>query len=196
VIEVKKRILVIALAVAMLALPIISAVQALEGGVPTEIFHDLRVGGMIIPDYNPEPEVQGNIQYAEYTAHCDMVSIRWDYIGGTPQQMLTGTATYAIEYKINLNTMKGVVHVKPEVTVGGSTFEGEIIWVGDLVFNPQFPATVLPNVFGGVKWHTVWKGTGAYDGWKIIQNININPPWTNMMTYEIAGDNHLIKPID
>ena len=194
--EVKKKILVVALAVAMLALPMISAVQALEGGVPTEIFHDLRVGGMIVPDYNPEPEVRGNIQYAEYTAHCDMVSIRWDFIDGTPQQMLTGTATYAIEYKINLNTMKGVVHVKTEVTVGGSTFEGEIIWVGDLVFNTYFPAAVMPNVFGGVKWHTVWKGTGAYDGWTIIQNINLNPPWTNMMTYEIAGDNHLIKPID
>jgi hypothetical protein len=192
--EVKKKILVIGLVVAMLALPMISTAQALKGGVPTEIYHDLRVGGMIIPDYNPVPEVRGNIQYAEYTAHCDMVRIRWDFIGDDPQQMLVGTATYVIEYKINLDTMKGVAHVKTEVTVGGSTFEGEMIWVGDLVFNPYFPAAVMP--YGDVKWHTFWKGTNAYDGWTIIQNMNFNPPWTNIMASESAGDNHLIKPID
>jgi hypothetical protein len=194
--ELNRKVLCLALAVAMLALPMISIAQAKPGGIPTETYHDLKVGGMIVPDYNPESEVRGNIQYAEYTAHCDMVTIRWDFIGGIPQQMLMGTATYVIEYKINLNTMKGVAHVKTEVTVGESTFEGEIIWVGDLVFNTYFPAAVMPNAFGDVKLHTVWKGTGAYDGWKIIQNINVNPPWTNMMTYEIAGDNHLIKPID
>jgi hypothetical protein len=182
------------LAVAISALPMISIAQAKLGGIPTEIYHDLRVGGMIVPDYNPVPEVRGNIQYAEYTAHCDMVSIRWDFIEDTPQQMLVGTATYVIEYKINLNTMKGVAHVKTVVTVGESTFEGEMTWVGDFVFNPYFPAAVMP--YGDVKWHTFWKGTNAYDGWKIIQNINMNPPWTDIMTFEIAGDNHLIKPID
>jgi hypothetical protein len=193
-----KKVLVIALALAMLALPMISIVQAKKGGIPTEIFHDLKVGGMILPDDPTEiyPEMQGNMQYAEYAAHCDTVTIRWDFIEGTPQNTMTGSATYVIEYKVNLNTWeaytipgsgfcRGVAHIKTIVTLDGGTFEGEMIWVGDLL--------LMANgaVFSGSnrKWHTFWKGTDAYEGWTIIQNMNSHPT-------ESVENNHLIKPID
>ena len=194
--------LVLALAVAMLALPMISIVQAKKGGIPTETFHDLTVGGLIVADYLPDPEVRGNMQYAEYTAHCDTVTIRWDFIEGTPQNTKTVTATYVIEYKVNLKTKEpttittpygpieaalcqGVAHIKTIVTLDGGTFEGEMIWVGKLLLMPS------GVIYSGsdCKWHTFWKGTDAYEGWIIIQNMNGHPT-------ESVVNNHLIKPID
>ena len=62
----KKKILVIALIVAMLALPTISIAQAKPGGIPTETFHDLTVGGSIVADY---PRTRGARKYAICRIH-------------------------------------------------------------------------------------------------------------------------------
>ena len=143
------------------------------------------------------------MQYAEYTAHCNTVTIRWDFIEGTPQNIMTGSATYVIEYKVNLKTKEtiilypdtpmefeaaicqGVAHIKTKVTLTGGTFEGEMSYVGKLLLMPS------GAIYSGSdrKWHTFWKGTDAYEGWTIIQNMNGHPT-------ESVTNNHLIKPID
>jgi len=198
--EVKKKILVIVLAVAMLALPITSTVQAYKGGTPREIYHDLRVLGKLFPDYDPVPQMQGNMKCAEYTAYCAPVYILWDYdSAATPpwQGMLMGPATYKISYKINPNTMKGVVRLETKVTLPGGTFEGDMMWVGEMEVwddgegNHPYPNVVQPK---SIKWHTFWKGTGAYEGWTILQDFNRMPPWVSGLDF--AGDIHLIKPVD
>jgi hypothetical protein len=184
-------------ALVVITLPMIPTVQALKGGTPREIYHDLAVVGKIFPDYDPVPEMQGNMKYAEYTAYCAPVFILWDYDGTVFQQMLMGPATYEISYKINPNTMKGVVHLKTEVNVPGGKFVGDMIWVGELEVwkdaqgNQPYPNAVQPKT---VKWHTFWKGTDTYDGWTIVQNFNRHPPWVSGPN--MPGDNHLIKPID
>ena len=203
----KKKILVIVLAVAMLALPMLPTAQAWKGGTPREIYHDLFVLGSLVPDYNPVPEMVGNIQYATYTAQSyhfifgyKWLGIFWDFIGTAPQQRLDGTATYEIDYKINPKTMKGVVHLKTVVTLGADTpgdlsddgtFEGVMIWVGVLEFGEE-PYQDTVNV-ERLKWHTFWKGTGAYEGWTIAQNMHSNPPWSSGL--DMPGNLHLLKPI-
>ena len=90
--------------------------------------------------------------------------------------------------------MKGVVHLETVVTLPGGTFEGIMFWIGDLELAGE--TDPYPNTLDlvEVKWHTFWKGTGAYDGWKITQNFNTHPPWTSGM--DMPGNMHLTKPID
>jgi hypothetical protein len=214
--EVKKKILVIALVVAMLVLPMISIAQAKPGGMPTEIYHDVMVWGIIIADGPAEDVmVRGNIQYGRYTAQSwgsnpadpttlfPAVAITWGgvlFVDPTTQ-ILVGTATFDVDYKINTNTMKGVVHLAPIMTLSGGTFEGDIFLIGELLLLPDGTVSI-PGFLGGDEnsmWHGFFKGTGAYEGWTIVQNINANPPWFEFIppgTIVVAGDNHLIKPID
>jgi len=204
------------LAVAMLALPMVSIAQAKPVGVPTEIFHDVMIWGIIIPD-GPAMDVvmRGNIQYGRYTAQSwgsnpadpttlfPAVAISW---GGVlfvdvDTQLVVGLATFDVDYKINTKTMKGVVHLATVMTLPGGTFEGDIFLIGELLL--QSDGTVsIPGFLGGDEnsmWHGFFKGTGAYEGWTIVQNINANPPWFEFIppgTIVVAGDSHLIKPID
>ena len=213
----KKKILVIALAVAMLALPMVSVAQAKPVGVPTEIFHDVMIWGIILPDIPAEVDVmvQGNIQYGRYTAQCygtDGVNwfpgvwISYDGEMMVDAQLLSGTATYDVDYKINTNTLKGVVHLAALITLGemtpdtsdDGTFEGDIFLIGELLLLPDDTVSIPVPQGENSMWHAFFKGTGAYEGWTIVQNMNANPPWFEpILTGSIvAGDSHLIKPID
>ena len=219
----KKKLLVWALVVAMLALPMISIAQAKPGGIPTEIFHDVMIYGMIIPD-GPATDVvmHGSIQYGRYTAESwgsdpadpttlfPGIAITWGgvlFVDPTTQ-VVVGLATFDVDYKINTNTMKGVVHLAAEITLGemtpdtsdDGTFEGDIFLIGELLLLPDGTVSI-PGFLGGDEnsmWHDFFKGTGAYEGWTIVQNINANPPWFEFIETGpiVAGDSHLIKPID
>jgi hypothetical protein len=222
VIEVKKKIFVIALAVTMLALPMISIAQAKPEGTPTEIFHDVMIYGMIIPD-GPATDVvmHGSIQYGRYTAESwgsdpadpttlfPAVAITWGgvlFVDPTTQ-ILVGLATFDVDYKINTNTMKGVVHLAAEITLGemtpdtsdDGTFEGDIFMTGELLLLPDNTLSINTNVGEDAMLHGFFKGTGAYEGWTIVQNMNANPSWFEFIppgTWVVAGDSHLIKPIE
>jgi hypothetical protein len=222
VIEVKKKIFVIALAVTMLALPMISIAQAKPEGTPTEIFHDVMIYGMIIPD-GPATDVvmHGSIQYGRYTAESwgsdpadpttlfPGIAITWGgvlFVDPTTQ-VVVGLATFDVDYKINTNTMKGVVHLAAEITLGemtpdtsdDGTFEGDIFLIGELLLLPDNTLSVFTTVGEDAMLHGFFKGTGAYEGWTIVQNMNANPSWFEYIppgTWVVAGDSHLIKPID
>ena len=211
----KKKIFVIALAMTMLALPMISIAQAKPGGIPTEIFHDVMIYGMIIPD-GPATDVvmRGNIQYGRYTAQSwgqdptdltnvfPAIAISWGgvlFVDPTTQ-LLLGAATFDVDYKINTNTMKGVVHLATVMTLPDGTFEGNIFLIGELLLLPDDTVSINSLTNGeDVMWHGFFKGTGTYEGWTIVQNMNANPPWFEYIppgTIVVAGDSHLIKPID
>ncbi|MFN2128287.1 MAG: hypothetical protein ACK2TU_10555 [Anaerolineales bacterium] len=216
-------VLVSLLTVAMLALPMVSIAQAKPGGLPTEIFHDVMIYGMIIPN-GPATDVvmRGNIQYGRYTAQSwgsdpanpttlfPAVAITWGgvlFVDPTTQ-ILVGLATFDVDYKINTNTMKGAVHLAAEITLGemtpdtsdDGTFEGDIFLIGELLLQPDDTVSIGTLTNGeDVMWHGFFKGTGAYDGWTIVQNVNANPPWFEYIppgTIVVAGNSHLIKPID
>jgi hypothetical protein len=212
--EVKKKVLVLTLAVVMLALPMVSSVQAKPGGISTEIFHDVMIYGMIIPD-GPATDVvmRGNIQYGRYTAQSwgsdptnptivfPGIAITWGgvlFVDPTTQ-ILLGTATFDIDYKINTKTMKGVVHLATVMTLTGGTFEGDIFLTGELLLLPDNTLSINTNVGEDAMLHGFFKGTGAYEGWTIVQNMNANPSWFEYIppgTWVVAGESHLIKPID
>ena len=210
----KKKIFVIALAVTMLALPMISIAQAKPGGIPTEIYHDVMIWGVIFAD-GPAMDVvvRGNMQYGRYTAQSwgtapnggpwfPAVAISWGgvlFVDPTTQ-VVVGTATFDVDYKININTMKGLVHLATVMTLPGGTFEGDIFLIGELLLLPDGTVSI-PGFLGGDEnsmRHDFFKGTGAYEGWTIVQNINANPPWFEFIETGpiVAGDSHLIKPID
>jgi hypothetical protein len=212
------------LTVAMLALPMVSIAQAKPVGVPTEIFHDVMIYGMILPDEPIAVDVtaRGNIQYGSYTAQSwgsdptdptivfPAVAITWGgvlFVDPTTQ-VIVGLATFDVDYKINTETMKGVVHLAAEITLGEMTpdtsddgkFEGDIFMIGELLLQPDDTVSIGTLTNGeDVMWHGFFKGTGAYEGWTIVQNVNANPPWFEYIppgTIVVAGNSHLIKPID
>ena len=210
----KKKLLVWALVVAMLALPMISIAQAKPGGIPTEIYHDVMIWGVIFAD-GPAMDVvvRGNMQYGRYTAQSwgtapnggpwfPAVAISWGgvlFVDPTTQ-VVVGLATFDVDYKININTMKGLVHLATVMTLPGGTFEGDIFLIGELLLLPDGTVSI-PGFLGGDEnsmWHDFFKGTGAYEGWTIVQNINAKPPWFEFIETGpiVAGDSHLIKPID
>jgi hypothetical protein len=212
--EVKKKVLVLTLAVVMLALPMVSSVQAKPGGISTEIFHDVMIYGMIIPD-GPATDVvmRGNIQYGRYTAQSwgsdptnptivfPGIAITWGgvlFVDPTTQ-VVVGLATFDVDYKINTKTMKGVVHLATVMTLPGGTFEGDIFLTGELLLLPDNTLNINTNVGEDSMLHGFFKGTGSYEGWTIVQNMNANPSWFEYIppgTWVVAGDSHLIKPID
>jgi hypothetical protein len=215
--KMKKRIFGIfisLLTVAMLALPMVSIAQAKPVGVPTEIFHDVMVYGMILPD-GPATDVvtRGNMQYGRYTAQSwgsdptnptivfPGIAITWGgilFVDPTTH-VVVGTATLDVDYKINTETMKGVVHLATVMTLPGGTFEGDIFLTGKLLLQPDNTLSIGTIVGEDAMLHGFFKGTGAYEGWTIVQNMNANPSWFEYIppgTWVVAGDSHLIKPID
>ena len=199
----KKKILIMSFfALVVMMLPLIPMAEAKKGGVPTEMYRDLMVWGSIIPDGSPALEdiwERGNIQSASYTAQSYYmgspgIGIFWDGPFMAWNEQRFGTAIYEIEYTINTETMRGVVHIWTEVDLGDGGFVGDMFWVGKLQWRIDYDDTVRMVNTG--MWHSGWQGTGAYDGWKIIQNMNANPPWTDTMMGIMAGDCHLIKPVD
>ena len=193
------------LAVAMLATPLVGTAQAWGRRRPTETYDDLRLAGPIRV-YDPfEAKVWKwrNIQFGRYPAYCPFVSIRWNFIDGVPQQRRIGTAEYTISYTINTKTLKGVVNLKTKVTVGANTpddtsddgtFVGNMFWIGDLLLGDEttpYPNSVTPNFMDGTYiWYTSWRGTDAYAGWTITQNMH----WENGV--QVSAEQCLIKPID
>ena len=209
----KKKLLVWALVVAMLALPMISIAQAKPGGIPTEIYHDVMIWGVIFAD-GPAMDVvvRGNMQYGRYTAQSwgtapnggpwfPAVAISWGgvlFVDPTTQ-VVVGTATFDVDYKININTMKGLVHLATVMTLPGGTFEGDIFLTGELLLLPDNTLNINTNVGEDSMLHGFFKGTGIYEGWTIVQNMNANPSWFEYIppgTIVVAGNSHLIKPID
>ena len=209
----KKKILVITLVVAMLVLSMASVAQAKPQGIPTEIFHDVMIYGLILPDTPTDVDVmvQGNIQYGRYTAQSwgqdpnnptivfPAVAITWGgvlFVDPTTQ-ILQGTAALDVDYKINTNTLKGVVHMATVMTLPGGNFEGDIFLMGELLLLPD--NTLSIGISEDLMWHGLFKGTDAYEGWTIVQNMNANPPWFEYIppaTWVVAGNSHLVKPID
>ena len=190
----KKKILVIALAVAMLALPMISAVQAKLGGIPAENYQDLQIWGFVLPVSPVDVDVKGEMQYGTYTAKSfllgdEYVGIFWNGVPMVDAESLEGTGTVVVEYKINTKTGMGVAHSWVVFTLPGGTFEGDILWVGKLALAPDNTLLVVK-----VMWHAVYHGTGDYEGWKIVVNNNGRPSWGGPPAYMFAGSNHLLKP--
>ena len=196
-IEVKKKILVIALAVAMLALPMISIAQAKPGGTPAENYQDLQIWGFVLPASPVDIDVKGKMQYGTYNAKSyagmmpvvEWVGIFWNGVPLQGAESLMGTATFEVEYKINTDTGMGVVHISGVFTVPGGTFEGDLLWVGEFALNADNTLYVAK-----IMWHAVYHGTGDYEGWKIVVNNNGRPSWGGPPAYMFAGSNHLLKP--
>ena len=195
--KVKNKILVIALAVAMLALPMISAVQAKEGGTPAENYQDLQIYGFVLADGPADIEVNGKTQYGTYTTtsytsmtpDVEWVGIFWNGVPMVDAESLMGTSTGVVEYKINTDTGMGVAHSWVVFTLPGGTFEGDMLWVGEFALAPDNTLLVVK-----VMWHAVYDGTGDYEGWKIVVNQNGRPSWGGPPAYMFAGSNHLLKP--
>jgi hypothetical protein len=188
--EVKNKVLVIVLAVAMLALPMISAVQAYGWEKKPEDIYEVDVSGQIVPDSEVDFWETRKWQFGKYTAHSEKYgappgteefSIAWD------DKELIGTEVLWVSYKIDLDSFdgdtfdggkfcQGIVNFKVEITFEGGKFKGHMQWVGDLVLKPdntvRLPIYYPPmGIFeeGIWAWHTYWQGTGAYAGWKITQ---------------------------
>jgi hypothetical protein len=185
------------LAVAMLALPMISAVQAKEGGIPAENYQDLQIWGFVLADGPADIDVNGKIQYGTYTTKMynsmtpdvEWVGIFWNGVPFVDAESLMGTATGDVEYKINTDTGMGVVHISVVITVPEGTFEGDVLWVGEFALAPDNTL-----YFVKIMWHAVYDGTGDYEGWKIVINSNGRPSWGPPTSYTFAGSSHLLKP--
>jgi hypothetical protein len=168
----KKRILILAMTVftlGVMTLPMIPAAHA-YGWEKSENTYAASVNGMIVAD---EGEVDfwetRNWYFGKYTAHSeiggiDLLRISWD------DEVLEGTEVLHVSYRINKDTMEGIVRFKVEITFEDGKFKGHMQWVGDLVKLPD--NTVMPKFSGGSwAWYTYWQGTGAYAGWKLTQRF-------------------------
>ena len=201
----KKILIVTFFTLVVMTLPIIPSAQAWGYKRATEIYDDQRAYGSI-KTYDPfEAKVWkwGNMQFGKYPAYCPMLVIRWDS-DSVPPQSRSGTVEYTVSYAINTETLKGVVNLKCKVTLGASTpdtsddgtFIGNMLWIGDLVLGDEAsiaPNAVIPNFGGGTfAWYTYWRGTGAYAGWTITQNMQFEAG----SLLPVSIENYLIKPID
>ncbi len=197
-----KRILISTMTVftlVVMTLPMIPAAQANEGGVPVENYDDVKVWGYLLPvEDATDVSVLGNVQYGRYYAESfnnparqyKWIGIFWDGIPFQGAQSLMGIASSEADYKVNLNTMHGVVHFKTVITVSGGTFEGDTFWNGEFAFRSDYENTL--NIVNGM-WHNSYRGTGAYDGWKIEMSINSRPLANGAQEAWIISC-HLIKP--
>jgi len=197
-----KRILVLTMTIFTLVavtLPMIPTAQAVIGGIPTENYDDVKIWGFLLPvEDATDVYVRGNVQYGRYTARSftsmiggvEWIAIFWDGVPMVDAQSLMGTATYDIDYKVNLNTMHGVARLKTVISVPGGTFEGDMFWSGELAFRSDF-ANTLNTV--GVVWRNILRGTGAYDGWKIGMTVNAIPYMHGAQDAWVMSC-HLIKP--
>jgi hypothetical protein len=194
----KKKILVMSVfTLVIMTLPLIPMTQAKKGGIPTEIYQDAQIYGFIRADGPVDIDINGKMQYGTYTAKSyggmtspvEWVGIFWNGVPMVDAESLMGTATSDVEYKINTNTGMGVAHVWTVFTVPGGTFEGDLLWVGELALKADNSLNVVK-----VMWHGVFDGTGDYEGWKIVLNQNGHPSWGPPTAYTFAGSNHLLKP--
>jgi hypothetical protein len=197
-----KRILVLTMTIftlVVVTLPMIPTAQAVKGGIPTENYDDVKIWGFLLPvEDATDVYVRGNVQYGRYTARSftsmiggvEWIAIFWDGVPMVDAQSLMGTATYDIDYKVNLNTMHGVARLKTVISVPGGTFEGDMFWSGELTFRSDF-ANTLNTV--GVVWRNILRGTGAYDGWKIGMTVNAIPYMHGAQDAWVMSC-HLIKP--
>jgi hypothetical protein len=196
----KKILIVIVLTMVVMTLPIISIAQASQGGVPAENYDDVKIWGYLLPvEDATDVSVRGNVQYGRYAAQSfgapssggpQWIGILWSGNSLSDAQYLMGTASQNAEYKINLNTMHGVVHFKTVITVPGGTFEGETFWNGEFAFRSDYENTL--NFVSGV-WRNSYRGTGAYEGWKIEISMN-SGPLANGAQEAMITSCHLIKP--
>jgi hypothetical protein len=184
-----KRILILAMTVftlVVMTLPMIPTAQACRCRRPTEVYDDLFVWGGTVPDGPADVwSLWGNKQCGRFTAHSSFVQILWDRNPDLPTPpkyngILEGEGEYIVCYTINKDTGKGIATLKTKVTIdddvyGAGTFEGYILWVGDLILNPDNTVR-LPNLnmgeMGSWAWYTYWRGTLAYAGWTITQNFD------------------------
>jgi hypothetical protein len=193
----KKRILILSMTVftlVVMTLPMIPTAQAKKGGIPTENYQDLQIWGVVLPDSTVEINVNGKMQYGTYIVKSyDMMMNEWIAIfwNGQPfvdAEMLSGTASGLLEYKINTDTGMGVAYVSFVITIPGEgTFEGDMVWVGEFALNADNSLNVVK-----VMWHAVYDGTGTYEGWRIVTNSNGRPSWSVPPLF--AGSSHLLKP--
>jgi hypothetical protein len=195
----KKISIIIVLTMVVMTLPLISIAQASQGGVPAENYDDVKIWGYLLPvEDATDVSVRGNVQYGRYAAQSFgssgggplWIGIFWDGVPFSGAQSLMGTASQNAEYKINLNTMHGVVHFKTVITVPGGKFEGETFWNGEFAFRSDYENTL--NFVSGV-WRNSYRGTGAYEGWKIEISMN-SGPLANGAQEAMITSCHLIKP--
>ena len=137
-----------------------------------------------------ETRITGNIQHGKYTNDYSMFIISWSTIAAPPMMapmqdpencLLGDGATITASYSVNRNTMKGVIHFKMVVTLGEpvqfgtvtlepdeGTFEGNMLVKGKLRWKqPEIYGETMVVLEEGT-WEGVWRGTGAYRGWKVV----------------------------
>ena len=139
-----------------------------------------------------ESRVTGKIQHGSQTNDYSFIIISWSTIASPPMMaplqdpdncLLGDGATLTGSYSVNRDTMKGVIHYKVEFTLGEpvqfgpvileadeGTFEGTLLLKGELEFREVEELTVKLNTG---TWEGVLRGTGAYRGWKIVQNSQV-----------------------
>lgn len=161
-----------------------------------KLFHDLQMWGYIVVDGDVTTEEKGKMQYGTYMAKSinPYTTIEWFafFWNGVPMhgaKTLMGTASFEFEYKINTDTKMGTLRAWCVYTVPGGTFEGEMLCVGELSLNADDSITIVKVMVTGT-----YHGTGAYEGWKITQNQNGRPSWSNPALNMLAGSNHLLIP--
>lgn len=211
-----KRILILAMTVftlVVMTLPMIPTAQACRWRRPTETYDDLQIWGSIVPDGPAEVWKWRNIQYGRYTAHSEavdyltgeltgfhMIAIMWNgtYPPAVCDTILYGHATFDVCYRINLDTMKGVAHLKTVITPGTWNIDGSEFYPGDGAFvgHKLHTGDLVLDENGTIPWdgwmtgtwtgHTLLRGTGEYAGWTIVQ----------YMSSSGVGKGYLTKPID
>jgi hypothetical protein len=137
-----------------------------------------------------ETRMTGKIQHGKYTNDYSMFIISWSTIATPPMMapiqdpdncLLGDGATITADYSVNRDTMKGVIHFKMVVTLGEpvtfgpvtlepdeGTFEGNMLANGELHWVDPEDETMLWLEEG--TWKGEWRGTGAYQGWKVVIN--------------------------
>jgi hypothetical protein len=196
-----KRILILAMTVftlVVMTLPMIPTAQAWGWRRPTEIYRDVEIFGTCYWTYSDADVWEWrNTKYGRYTAN-GYAFICWDCASSPCNPMvdtkLIGSGTYDVDYTINLNTMKGVIHIKSLITLGATTpedpsddgtFEGHEFLIGELTLD----SNDIANLDSG-NFYSLLRGTGAYAGWTIVRKMQFeNGAWA-------ASNNYLIKPID
>ena len=151
-----KKVLVIALAVAMLALPVSSALA-----VKPEKIELYYVGLMAQPDlYTGEVGDSGNIRHAR--GH-DMYGTY--AIIGPGIRMISNPSSWIFDYDINTKTYMGNIHITMELIFNDGTFEGTCLEHGEFTFwgdNDEYA-----QLYDGTDYGLL-RGTGAYQGQKIV----------------------------
>jgi hypothetical protein len=186
-----KKVLVIAvalMAVAMLATPLFGTVNACGNRrceKQTEKI-PVQLGGpyTLSP---PEVKVCGNLQIGRggtmyYPGPFAIVDLRT-----TPPTLLVGggltTSLWTVDYVVNTKTGKGVVYYDVVITIPSKgTFEGNIIVLGKFSIAGLYVKHEEGFRYG------VLRGTGDYEGWKLV----LSGKTTGGVT---TWENYMYKPL-